>query len=1403
MITKTNKLTRAVLFSVSSLVFLQVFAQDDNEYCIPSFGFPFGYIQSFVASSTLGAINNVSNAQSPSGYGDFTTDTLKVPSNGSFSFELQFAGGSGKARYSIWIDWDNNGTFETTERESFSSSLLVASQGNIVVPENQQAGAFRMRVRASNGGNNNDACLNFPNGGGEVEDYTVEVIVLNECSGLPQPGVAAILPPVPAPGESYSVVAEGFSSNETGLIYIWEKLTSNSNEWVEVYNQTQYASLNNEPGLLTDGDFVHYRLKVICGTDTAVSIIAMFVLNLSPCSDQLSAGEITITPPTNNPGQLYTVSAQGFSENASGLRYIWEKNTSEEDGWIEIYNEDNYQSLVDLSAPPIGNESTIQYRLKVVCGADTVSSNIETFTTQLQYCVPLHTLSAAYTWKFTTHNGIDNVDYVWSSQQGAGGYNDLSNDPNATIAQYGGWNIDFTHAFASGSHVLRIWIDWNNNGIFETDEESFSEHSTVQYAYNGTITIPNDKLPGLYKMRVRAIYSQNSPDDSSVPTPCDTYQRGQAIDFTLQLVELTPCSLAQQPITAGTIAIDPPMANVGQPYSVTATDFSIYSDLSYTWEYLNESDNTWLPVIPSTSTYVPLHNQSASDTQGDEMTYRLKLTCQTNDFLSNEATFTTGKNYCVPYIPSANGYIKSFETTNAIVNIANITNARSSNGYGNFTTLHMLQTPPNTTINFNASFEGYNGFSIWVDWNDNGIFEDGERVFHSSSLSPQISDVIQIPANQQIGEYRMRILCDFASVSPNNPCPNSGAGEVEDYTIKIIDPNDCFVVKNVSATTITSASATISWEAQNEPAETAWEIIWGINGFTIGQNGQNGQVGSYVVNNTPELTIENINAQTQYDVYVRAICAENDSSTWTTISFITEPTCKPITDLTANILASSSMYISWNAQNEETTWDVVWGLAGFELGDESQLGSTQTTSTNITLTELTFNLSYEVYVRAACSQEDASAWTLIDVYLGYCIPVYTNPDSWTSSFTTNALTNANYTATSQQGSYGYKDITMEENQLVSQYAGTSFDYSHTYDYTTGTAPIGHAHRLRIWIDWNNNLLFENEEEIVNTLSNSVTQNGTIHIPQDISAGIYRMRIRTTIVTSTHNPPLEACSELIRGQAIDLLLSVLDCPHESIEIMGNTTICQNESEQLSATSTSGIHKWTSVQSTIVSVDENSGFLQGIKEGTSEIMCVVSHANGCTDTATTTVTVVKPITVSIITYPLNPPDTIYVGDEFTYEANTVGTWKSENTSIADFEDENIGIIKAYNEGITTILFTEASPCQGNNSRTVWIVKKDDGGGGVTGVEDINFVSNVFLFPNPANTEVNIEFTLQNATDMMIEVLDMHGKVLETRILIPIKNEINELSLDVSDYASGIYSIAIRSANAIIHRKVMIQK
>ncbi len=151
---------------------------------------------------------------------------------------------------------------------------------------------------------------------------------------------------------------------------------------------------------------------------------------------------------------------------------------------------------------------------------------------------------------------------------------------------------------------------------------------------------------------------------------------------------------------------------------------------------------------------------------------------------SSSTTFTTAKPiYCT-------SFGSPVETLIGNVSLGDINNTSSNyDGYGDFTDISTdLMKGTSNTIAITKEGEIFYafGFAVYIDYNQNGSFEDtGELVW--STESPYYTEVIRgnfiVPESAVNGATRMRVSMAYEGIP--SPCFISGFGEVEDYTVII------------------------------------------------------------------------------------------------------------------------------------------------------------------------------------------------------------------------------------------------------------------------------------------------------------------------------------------------------------------------------------------------------------------------------------------------------------------------------------------------------------------------------------------------------------------------------------------------------------------------------------------
>lgn len=196
-----------------------------------------------------------------------------------------------------------------------------------------------------------------------------------------------------------------------------------------------------------------------------------------------------------------------------------------------------------------------------------------------------------------------------------------------------------------------------------------------------------------------------------------------------------------------------------------------------------------------------------------------------------------------------NDFINSFNTTGAVTNITNNNsgcNAQNFAGVGirNYfyfgCTQYLIVNPGQVvTCNFQSGNVYAQGFTVFVDWNQNGVFNlPGERVTSVPGVPGAATfnaANFTVPAGQAGGAYRMRVRCAFATTGSSiDPCISYGFGETEDYNLYVTPGSPAGVfTATASANSPLCSSATLSLSVLSSASSTIPMLYtWaGPNGF--------------------------------------------------------------------------------------------------------------------------------------------------------------------------------------------------------------------------------------------------------------------------------------------------------------------------------------------------------------------------------------------------------------------------------------------------------------------------------------------------------------------------------------------------------------------------------------------
>lgn len=178
------------------------------------------------------------------------------------------------------------------------------------------------------------------------------------------------------------------------------------------------------------------------------------------------------------------------------------------------------------------------------------------YTAKAQYCNPTYTdecgVSGLYINEVTTYGGTNNFSNPTGCSNGS--YADYTS-PSRVTSQYAGQysyvRVGVGQNNANYKAIIKIYIDWNQNGVFDTTSVSqeyitpivnINEHIVFSspFAKNDTLIpvyVPYFAKDGMTRMRVR-IGSNGSTIDANL-NPCNNSQYGETEDYNFEVIN--PC----------------------------------------------------------------------------------------------------------------------------------------------------------------------------------------------------------------------------------------------------------------------------------------------------------------------------------------------------------------------------------------------------------------------------------------------------------------------------------------------------------------------------------------------------------------------------------------------------------------------------------------------------------------------------------------------------------------------------------------------------------------------------------------------------------------------------------------------------------------------------------------------
>ncbi len=470
-------------------------------YC-ESAGNNFSY--EWIAGVQVGDFSNTSGA---AGYTDFTNLTANLTAGQTYNITLtpDFSGSTYDEYWKIWIDLNHDGDFDDAGENVFDQGGMSKTTvtGTITIPSGTASTTTRMRVTMKYNGEPTACETSFSYG--EVEDYTVFIGGGDDEAPTAPSGLAAS------------------NITMTSVSLSWNAATDNVG--VTGYQVYQNGSL------LANTTGTSYNVTGLnSGTNYSYYVIAEDAAGNE--SAQSNTVNITTLTDTEAPTTPTGLASSGIAQTSFTLSW----NASTDNVAVTGYNV--YQdgtlltntSATSFSVTGLSPATTYAYYVT----AEDAAGNISGVSGTLNVTTTDEVIVVDYCDLYATNTVFEWIDLVglndlYNESSKNGGYADFTNLV-ANVSQGTSYTAYISAGFRRRTYTeyWNVWIDFNIDGEFTSDEIVVQGSVADGDVYTATVDIPATATIGQTRMRA-AMW------DTDYPSSCGSYKYGEVEDYTVNI----------------------------------------------------------------------------------------------------------------------------------------------------------------------------------------------------------------------------------------------------------------------------------------------------------------------------------------------------------------------------------------------------------------------------------------------------------------------------------------------------------------------------------------------------------------------------------------------------------------------------------------------------------------------------------------------------------------------------------------------------------------------------------------------------------------------------------------------------------------------------------------------------
>ena len=750
------------------------------EYC-PSQGNDFSY--EWIAKVDIGTFTNSSAGAA---YSDYTAQTITLAAGSITDITLTpgFKSSTYDEYWKIWVDLNGDGDFDDANELAFDAGSMSKTvvNGTLSIAAETAPITTRMRVSMKYNGAQT-ACEAF--GYGEVEDYTVQIT-----------GIVETPPATPTGLATSNVTTSSFAVNwnaSTGATSYDLQIRQQGGSW-STYNTT--ATSYNVTGLASSTAYeVKVSAKNNAGSSAYSSVVSVTTATPVPA---VPAGLVSSSVTTNSAVLAW---------NAVPGATSYDVQVRLQDGAWSTYN----VGSATYNATGLTDNSTYEWqvRAKNSAGNSNYSATANFITLQNQ-----NSLSLPVTENFNSSS----LPTGWTTQNIGTGITERWTPSNTNKAGGSAYEMKCSYQQVSPGTTRLITPAINTTNV---DQVAFVfNHLFDMYGTGATVRIQTSNDKTNWTNTTWSIASTGNSTIGSATVNVDvTSNLNSAVTYFAFVVEGNLYQIDYWYIDNVSISEGAPInlasLTTGAVSSIATTSAVVAGNVTAD----GGATVTTRGICYSTSQNPTIANSKVASGNGTGA-YSATLSGLTSNttyyaraYATNAAGTAYGAQVSFKTLQGSVSYCAS-KGNNAtyewidLVQFAGI-NRTSGNdgGYKDMTSLTANVALNGTyPIVFSAGFKSssYSEYwAVWIDYNQNGVFEDSEKVATgNSSASTNLTANITIPATANLGTTRMRVSMKYNGVQ--TACETFNYGEVEDYSVNISAQSSNNMVTVTDATPLTN-----------------------------------------------------------------------------------------------------------------------------------------------------------------------------------------------------------------------------------------------------------------------------------------------------------------------------------------------------------------------------------------------------------------------------------------------------------------------------------------------------------------------------------------------------------------------------------------------------------------------